>query len=464
MPYEIKQGMPGCNTWAVVKQGTDEIMGCHPTQEEAQKQLAALYASEPEAEAEVAFTVDLVPEGTWSSDGRRNAPGAVRWRALPLSFMLQTENQEGHDGAVICGRITEITREERADGVMIVGKGFYNASEAGREAAALATSGSLYGVSIDFAVHESEIVAETEDDVRENMLDVEILGATQTPFPAFEGARITSVGDVPVEVASVQPLPEITVQSETPASPVLVAAAPPCCPPAEWFTDPHFDRLTPMHVEGGRYLGHMAPWGVCHIGRAGCVTAPHGSGYSYFHMGEVTPTDGGPIPVGHVTLGTGHADGSLDSHAAAAHYDNTGSAVADVVAGEDEFGIWLSGALRPDVTDEQIRVLEASPPSGDWRRIGGRYELVAALSVNVPGFPVPRARIVDGVPVSLVAAGAWHPGPEPNAKTSLEERMSAAEAEIKHLQNRVAKQGVMIDPLRPLVAARLRDRIKRTKS
>src|SRR3972149_11136293 len=44
MPYEIRQmGAEFC----VMKQGTAEKMGCHPTQEKARKQMAALYAREP---------------------------------------------------------------------------------------------------------------------------------------------------------------------------------------------------------------------------------------------------------------------------------------------------------------------------------------------------------------------------------------------------------------------------------
>jgi hypothetical protein len=45
--------------------------------------------------------------------------------------------------------------------------------------------------------------------------------------------------------------------------------------------------------------------------------------------------------------------------------DQTSAAVADVVVGgEDEFGLWLSGALRPGVTDEEVRTLRASTGPG----------------------------------------------------------------------------------------------------
>ena len=46
--------------------------------------------------------------------------------------------------------------------------------------------------------------------------------------------------------------------------------------------------------------------------------------------------------------------------------------------------------------------------SGDWRRIGGKLRLVGLLTVNVPGYPVPRQRalIASGLVMSLVAAGS----------------------------------------------------------
>jgi hypothetical protein len=44
--------------------------------------------------------------------------------------------------------------------------------------------------------------------------------------------------------------------------------------------------------------------------------------------------------------------------------------------------------------------------------------MVAVLSVNVPGFPVPRARVASGAPIALVAAGAL-PAVEPDGQLGL---------------------------------------------
>jgi hypothetical protein len=53
LPYDIRAGSPRCpqgKPFAVVKQGSDVPLGCHPTRESAMKQQAALYASERKAE------------------------------------------------------------------------------------------------------------------------------------------------------------------------------------------------------------------------------------------------------------------------------------------------------------------------------------------------------------------------------------------------------------------------------
>lgn len=185
--------------------------------------------------------------------------------------------------------------------------------------------------------------------------------------------------------------------------------------PAEWFQDPELTGPTPVTVlPDGRTYGHIAQWGVCHsglglsVGMDDSCTAPPSSpsNYAYYRTG-VVDTDQGEVPVGNLTMGIGHAGERLSANAAAAHYDNVNAVVADVVTGEDAFGIWFAGAMRPNLSDDQIRAFKASTLSGDWRRIGGELELVAALSVNVPGFPIPRLGLAasGGRQTALVAAG-----------------------------------------------------------
>ena len=49
MPYHIARssGCPSSRPWGVIKSATGRVMGCHPDEGSAQKQMAALYANEP---------------------------------------------------------------------------------------------------------------------------------------------------------------------------------------------------------------------------------------------------------------------------------------------------------------------------------------------------------------------------------------------------------------------------------
>lgn len=174
----------------------------------------------------------------------------------------------------------------------------------------------------------------------------------------------------------------------------IVAAGANVATPADVFRNPKLEGPTAITIEEDRIFGHLATWNVCHIGiQDACVTAPHSSSNYAFYRTGVVATEEGRVPVGQITMGTGHASIKANAKAAVAHYDNTGSVVADVVAGEDSYGIWVAGVLRPNLSDEQVAALAASALSGDWRRTASGLELVAALAVNVPGFPVPRTAL-----------------------------------------------------------------------
>jgi hypothetical protein len=168
-------------------------------------------------------------------------------------------------------------------------------------------------------------------------------------------------------------------------------------PPLAYFTDPGFSAATPFTVEYDtkHVFGHGALFGACHLGYTDrCVEPPRSErGYNHFRTGAVM-TDGGLVSVGQITMDTGHPPLHFSASEAIRHYDDTGTVVADVAAGEDEHGIWLNGMLRPGVTAAQARALQAATISGDWREIGGKAEFVAALAVNVPGFPIPRPELV----------------------------------------------------------------------
>lgn len=181
--------------------------------------------------------------------------------------------------------------------------------------------------------------------------------------------------------------------------------------PSEWFADPGFEGPTAKTVTSdGRVFGHMALWNSCHTAYSdACVTAPKPgpNGFAAFLLGNID-TEDGEIPVGTLTMNTGHAGMGHSPKDTVAHYDNTGTAAAFVNVGADDHGIWFAGVLAPNLTAEQVRTFKAAKLSGDWRVLedGGQLELVACLAVNTPGFPVPQARVASAHQTALVAAGA----------------------------------------------------------
>lgn len=385
---------------------------------------------------------------------------------LPLMGLATSPHDpEGfspNDPAVMCGRIDGLARTAGEDGTQLISAhGYYLANDDGQYFAGLTEAMGRCGISADIAVLETEMTVEGVDadgwpeGMSEMLTKGVISGLTQCPFPAFEGAYVV-LGDGS-EQPTAQPIPQSVddppVMDKPPAAvtaggqlihwmayevcepceqglEVIVASgAGPTRPPKAWFENPNFqvgdDRLKEIldrrgkRAFGGKYacpttvtadgrvFGHLAPWGVCHTGQTGaCILAPHSNaGYAHYLRGQhIETAEGDKVRVGVITADTGHAPlRGLSAASAAAHYDNTALAVADVAMGEDEHGIWFAGAVRPDATDEQIRKLTAASISGDWREIGGSLELVAALAVNQPGFPL--AVVASGHLESLVAAG-----------------------------------------------------------
>ncbi len=377
---------------------------------------------EPEANPAGEFSLVLIDESGPTVDGRYFVPGKVTWREPPIPLLYTTTNGNGHKGGEVGGAITKIWREDDK----IKGFGHFESGEHGQELRRLITEGVLTGVSADVggAMVELEAATETTKEMQK-ISEGKILGVTALPLQAYDDTRIA-----------------------------VTAAAIPAAPPKDWFENPGLKKVTPISVTAdGRVYGHVAAWGTCHVGfnRPGeCLTPPHSaSNYSHFTIGEVLTDDGETVPTGPITLGTGHAGLTLNANAARDHYDNTGTAVADVRAGEDQFGIWVSGAMRPSVTDDKIREFRASAPSGDWRNIGGTLEMVGVLAVNVPGFPIPRAKVefADEQPLSLVAAGAVPISEftveeeDCGCELSLDEQLTTLESQIEELAAKMLADG-----------------------
>ncbi|MFB7936667.1 hypothetical protein [Streptomyces sp. NPDC056049] len=327
--------------------------------------------------------------GVPTGDGRIIDPAGGSSRDLPLPLMWQELSDDGHGGSRVVGRIETL---RIADG-MVTATGSmledipYSVTEQ--------LEAGVVGPSVD--LDDIEYVM----DEAENLIITRwrVAGATLVSIPAFADVSLTldPLPAEPVEAAEV---------GDHWAAWDLTASAAEQLPPADWFQRPDVDQLTPLTVtDMGRVFGHIAGWDTCHVGLPGCVTPPSSpTGYTYFHVAEQRTADGATLPVGTLVAGPRHADAQLAFRAAQEHYDDPAAAVARVVAGEDEFGIWVAGWLLPGATPEALDTFRTSPVSGDWRRVGGALELIGVCSVNVPGFPVRRVHFAAGAQRALIGS------------------------------------------------------------
>nr|DAF12775.1 MAG TPA: minor head component F [Caudoviricetes sp.] len=442
----------------------------------------------------------IAREGEITGDGRLIEAGALRWDDLPIPLRVAFKDVGGHDGAEVCGRIETVERRDNGD---IYATGTFDLGSAvGTGAFRQVSEQMSNGVSIDtddvaFRVMEREdanapgarsddtpdeggrvrVMQVAPDDAIMVIESARLRAATLVAVPAFATARVYAAGQAPStsetserdgNVDSEEKL-AISAGAGTLSRDSLTAAAIPTAPPEAWFKDPQLTGPTALVVEDdGRVYGHIAAWGTCHIGQVGkCVEPPASpSNYAYFRTGALRTAEGTSVAVGHLTMGTGHAGPRDSANAAAEHYDNTGTVFADVAAGEDAYGIWVAGSLRPGITAEQVRVARSAPISGDWRTIRGSLELVGALAVNVPGFPVPRPQglLASGEVKSLQASGvvahddsaarASHPSNGPLSDNGL------TLGDISYLK-RLAESERRSDLQRATAADRMRARVER---
>lgn len=454
MPWSIAEGDERCDAgeFAVVKDEDNELEGCHATREAAEAQIAALYASEADDADTAAMPATmrntvpwsgvLVVEGSPTGDGRQFAAGALTWPQLgetasleiPLGWMYErSHGGMSTDKVVNVGRIDTITR----NGNELHGTGVLNLdTEWGRKAAQQMGTrddpGFLAGVSIDaddpmdprgldieYVFPDSCALEDEPIDDAGTLLDdndgpedaTAVDMACMVPeLEIYHSGRIraATLVDIPAYVEARlyldQPVPEGTqVGADAVDMPVVASSFTmeiPDLPPAEWFSEPIDEpEIGAITVtDEGRFFGYLAPKNVAHRGiRDKRVTVPMGNVDYGVWMNRVTIADDGHggftrIATGPITMDCGHASASPRVVGAARreHYDNSCSIVATVRVGENSRGVWIAGAVLPDVTPDQIRRMMACQLSGDWgphREKPGKRELAGALLVPVPGFP-----------------------------------------------------------------------------
>lgn len=416
------------------------------------------------------FESVLAVIGTATDDGRIFDDNiAFEFRDFPLPLMWQKQSSYGHVDSFTVGVIESASVKDK----QIVGSGYMldttEATEAMGEIAHGVTAPSVDLGSVEWEFRDDQGNPVSDEDwwdnpdlkIVEAVTAAKLLGATLVSIPAFGETSITLGADVDrgedAEAAAAEIALVAAAATQRFARPVYKA---------EHFSDPKFTEPTLPHItDDGRIQGHLAAWNVCHTGIADrCQLAPRSStDYAWFHTSPPVATDEGKnVKVGRLTVVTdttkpGHADRFLSAAPAIAHYDNVGTAYALVHVGEDEHGIWFSGVAAPGASAEKIQMGLAAPISGDWRHVGGSYELVAALAVNGPGFPIIASGASDELdnPISLVASfGPACAQASRRAPVSAEDIARAVVAEMRAADRRAADAVTLVAAMERHDAAR----------
>jgi hypothetical protein len=515
MPWHIEADNPDCAGWAVVKDDDGSIAGCHDSEQMAQDQMAALYANEPtmavepmmdptpgmmdpqvtQAEFDVptltnpdappsdsAALVDVmtmlpgtpcygvacvegIPDG--SMPKHMWAPGSLVFSPTPFPFKFQPAEDDGHEGAMISGRVDAMWR----DGALIRWIGCMDsAGVVGAEHERLIAGDFARGVSImadDVTEADIEYVMPPPPDPSTMVQidgapvegdDMMMMESAAAPvMEIYHHGRVRSLTGVaepawvectvslgispfsPPMAPDVSPLAELDAMASEMEAPVpvavpLVAAGfsinIPELWPEWWFEQPSEAELAQVAsgavqiTPDGRVWGLLAPAGVDHRafrGQGLQRRAPRGIDYSEWQNKAciVAGADGGvyKINAGTVTFGCGHASPvdprRADPAWAAEHYDNSCSVAMRARAGEHpRYGTWFAGGLAHGLTASSFEQIMGCALSGDWQ--GGK--LKAALLVPCEGFPVAVTASVRERMGTLVASSVpiQFQAPEPD--------------------------------------------------
>lgn len=346
--------------------------------------------------------------GVPTADGRRFASDIdLTFRTPPIPLMWCKQNAGGHDMSYTVG----VIEEGKIEGDQVLGSGYLLNSEEADECATQIAHG-VCNPSVDLA-DADYIYTDADGNEIEDMWDV-IFGDEEY-FVTFTKAMI--IGTTMVSTPAFDTRFELDPERSS-REVAIVASVATLFTPAVYdhrlFEDPKLSAptLPSYDVKTGRVFGHIALFGQCHRGiQDDCTIVPRSpSNYREFHTSpSLLLDDGSNLPLGRLTVGTGHAATRLGAGPAIAHYDNTGTCFALVRAFEDKFGIAFSGVVAPGASPEKIQEGLAAPLSGDWRDRGMGRDLIAALAVNTPGFNVRGYDDENGRPMTLVAAGRLSP-------------------------------------------------------
>ena len=324
-----------------------------------------------------------------------------------------------------------------------------------------AGDGAGYGVSVDVDNATCEYVPDPDIDL--DAIDPEelywwgpptvqvvvkgrVVGATLCPFPAFQEARMRTLSTdgalvasgvvpkggrlqmwMPCDVAVAEG--RLSIRATAPSRShvdALVASGLSRSsavtrasqrkgfyqgdPPIEWFRQKRNDQPYPWTVEQSGYChGYASLWGQRHISFAGeWISPPRATdGYRNACNKQTWVAEGDRVFTTAVFVNGGfHAPTNvpMTGPEVRAWYEQNAIAAADVAVYEDEHGIFVTGAVRPDLDPFSLRELSSSDVSPDWRDDRGGLTMYGLLSVGTSGFVVPAADTNHRL--ALVASGA----------------------------------------------------------
>jgi len=230
-------------------------------------------------------------------------------------------------------------------------------------------------------------------------------------------------------------------------------------PPAEWFTPPTWvaayreeqglgsDRqdvpgappiLKLTVTDEGRIGGWFYEKGQCIVHMPDACPKPSPTGYAAFHQNDVVLEGGLLLRCGVIGNTHGHASPWINWQQAQKHYADPDAQMIVCLAGDDERGGWVAGALVPGLTYGDVALLRRCSLSGDWRpdfgpgwwkangvsaaavREADGYDCVGPTLVTRPGLPLPTAGL------RVASAEGLRAGPEHELVVAAPIRVRAA--------------------------------------
>lgn len=207
----------------------------------------------------------------------------------------------------------------------------------------------------------------------------------------------------------------------------MIADAFPLDPPCDWFTtlptwfEPNMKATVVTEgPEAGRFAGTVAQRGTFILNGGSPWSAPDSpTGYRDAMQGDTVCADGATVRTANLSADLNHITDRASYSQAVDAMANTGVQLARVrYVDVPGFGTVAVGAAWPGLSDLEVRKMQASALSGDWRwrEEYAAYDMAGAIFVNNPGLPLPARPVF--APVAMAASvasphppilGSWQP-------------------------------------------------------